>query len=243
MYLLSATASVSNLIDSIIDLPFNPPSLYFDLEGIKLSRVGSILIFQLLVVPQDHVYLIDIHVLKASAFSTAGKAGSSLQDILKSATTAKVVFGVRNDSDALYQHYGIALQGIQDIQLMENASRPLTRPKQYINDLARCIEYDALLSPQQKTSWKDAKERGARTFAPEKGGSYEVFNARPLRAEILEYCVQDVRFLPSLRQSYWARLDPDWKKKVEDATKARVELSQSGNYQPHGEHKKLGPWK
>lgn len=239
---IDTTASISNLVDSIIDLPSDPPSLYFDLEGIKLSREGSISIFQLFVVPQNRVYLIDIHVLKASVFSTAGETGSHFKDILESATIAKVVFDVRNDSDALHHHYGIALQGIQDVQLMENASRPSTRSKQYINGLARCIEFDALLSLQQKKTWKDVKERGARLFAPEKGGSYDVFNARPLRAEILEYCVQDVHFLPSLRQSYWARLNSDWRKKVEDATKARVQLSQSAGYQPHGEYKKFGPW-
>lgn len=61
---IDSTASISTLIDDIIDLGTNPPSLYFDLEGIRLSREGSISILQLLAHPKDHVYLIDVHFLK-----------------------------------------------------------------------------------------------------------------------------------------------------------------------------------
>ena len=62
------------------------------------------------------------YTLKNAAFATAGKDGKTLKDILDSATTPKVFFDVCNDWDALFAHFSIALQSIQDIQLMKNAS-------------------------------------------------------------------------------------------------------------------------
>ncbi len=239
---VDSTAAVAAMVNSLTGLPVSPPSLYFDLEGKELSRTGSVSIFQLLVHPRDHVYLIDIHVLKESAFTTPGSSGNTFQSILESATIPKVCFDVRNDSDALYFHFGIALQGIQDIQLMENASRPALSQKRLLNGLQNCIQYDAPINAQDKHAWKTIKEKGVKLFAPEKGGSYQVFNTRPLHDDIKAYCVQDVRFLPQLRGAYWNRLDANWKAKVEAETVARVGSSQSANYQPHGRHKALGPW-
>lgn len=239
---VDTTASVSELIDSIVNLPTDPPSLFFDLEGIELSRNGTIFILQLLVNPSNHVYLIDIHLLRGSAFTTPGSQGKTLQDVLQSPATPKVCFDVRNDSDALYAHFGVALQGIQDIQLMENASRRPSAKKNFLNGLARCIQYDAPIPYQDKQSWNAIKDQGLRLFAPERGGSYEVFNERPLKEELSAYCVQDVRFLPHLRNTYWGRLSLFWQGKVEEETLKRVLDSHSANYQPHGTHKSLGPW-
>jgi len=238
---VDSPAGVAALINSVTSLPVNPPSLYFDLEGRDLSRTGSISIFQLLVHPQNHAYLIDIHVLNESAFTTLGTNGKTLKSILESPGIPKVCFDVRNDSDALYTHFGISLQGMQDIQLMENASRRFGS-KRLVNGLMKCIEDDAPIPMQEKLAGRAIKEKGARLFAPEKGGSYQVFNVRPLHDDIKAYCVQDVRYLPRLWQAYWNRLDPSWKDKVEVETKARVRLSQSPQYQPHGQHKALGPW-
>ena len=126
---------------------------------------------------------------------------------------------------------------------MENASRSGPRAsRRFLNGLFKCILNDAPISAQQKQSWRAVKDRGAELFAPDKGGDYRVFNARPLKEEILAYCVQDVRFLPLLRETYWGRLSVGWKGKVEDETKARVRDSQSVGYQPHGQQKALGPW-
>lgn len=239
---VDSSIAVTAMIDSIVDLPNSPPSLYFDLEGIDLSRKGSISIFQLLAHPQNHVYLIDVHVLGGSAFTTPGTKGNTFQTILESGTIAKACFDVRNDSDALHFHYGITLRGIQDIQLMENASRRLGYPNKYIAGLIKCIEFDLPMTTQAKNACKAIKEKGLKLFAPEKGGSYEAFNTRPLHEDIKAYCVQDVKFLPLLWKKYWDKLDVNWKAKVDTETLARVQLSQSAGYEPHGSHKALGPW-
>lgn len=239
---VDSAAAVATMINSIVGLPKSPPSLYFDLEGVNLSRKGSISIFQLLVHPQNKIYLIDIHVLGGTAFTTPGVNGNTFQSILESSAIPKACFDVRNDSDALYFHHGIALEGVHDIQLMENASRQLGYPRKYLTGLIKCIEYDAPMTIQAKNACKAIKEKGLELFAPEKGGSYQVFNTRPLHEDIKAYCVQDVRFLPLLWKKYWDKLDASWKAKVDVETRARVQSSQSAEYEPHGSQKAYGPW-
>jgi exonuclease 3'-5' domain-containing protein 1 len=80
-------------------------------------------------------------------------------------------------------------------------------------------------------------------FAPENGGSYEVFNTRPLQDEIMSYCLQDIVFLPILWETFITKLKGSrWLSKVEIETAKRVQISQTQAYEPHGDHKYLGPW-
>src|ERR1700722_17756539 len=111
------------LLDTLFGLPVDPPSLYFDLEGIKLGRLGSLSLLLLYVAPQLMTYIVNIHILGAEAFTTINSNGSSLKTVLESPKIPKVFFDIRNDSDALYNHYYICVNGIIDIQLLELASR------------------------------------------------------------------------------------------------------------------------
>jgi exonuclease 3'-5' domain-containing protein 1 len=233
-------SALSDMVDTLADLPVAPPSIYVDLEGINLSRQGTVSILQLYVLPKDYTYLIDVHQLQHSAFSTTGKKSDKcLKAILEAKDIPKVFFDVRNDSDALFHHFQISLSGVEDIQLMELATR--TFPRKCVNGLQRCIENDAVMTAAEKSAWLAAKERGMKLFAPEKGGRYEVFNERPLAKEIIQYCVQDVQFLPRLWSRYQKRLSASWAKKVQVATEERVSLSQSKHYKGHGKHKALAP--
>jgi hypothetical protein len=45
--------------------------------------------------------------------------------------------------------------------------------------------------------WKASKATGLKLFDPERGESYDVFNACPLSDDIKEHCVQDVHFFVS----------------------------------------------
>jgi len=187
----------------------------------------------------NRAYLVDVYTLRHQAFSTRGATGHTLKEILESGTIPKVFFDVRNDSDALYSHFQISLAGIQDLQLMELATRRFK--KGYVNGLSRCIENDARLSSGDRISWNTTKDKGVRLFAPERGGSYEVFNERPLSEEIRLYCVQDVKFLPQLWSCYNGKMTRSWKKKVLESSKNRVAESQTPDYQAKGQHKALAP--
>lgn len=227
------------LIDNLNRLPTNSPSLYIDLEGKKLSRHGTISILQLFVTPLNVIYLIDVFKLGASTFQTAGREGKTFKQILEAPEIPKIIFDVRRDSDALYAHYGIKLAGVQDLQLMALATR--MGPKKYLDGLSTCVEEDAGLPWNEKANFRAVKERGRKLFAPEKGGSYEVFEARPLLQEIKDYCVQDVSYMPKLRSVYAARLTSAWAIRVDVATKERIDESMSENFNGDGPHMKFGP--
>ena len=237
--MVDTAAALSKMLDGLDGVPTQPPSLYFDLEGESLSRHGSISILQLHVLPSKRTYLVDVHTLQHTAFSTCGKNGRSLKEILECDGIPKVFFDVRNDSDALYSHFNISLAGVQDLQLMELATR--TFSKRFVNGLSRCIERDVCLSVQELAAWKAVKDAGVKLFAPEYGGSYKVFAKRPLCDAIKLYCAQDVQILPRLWSHYSSRMSPAWTMKVHRASKERVALSQTANYNGKGPHKALAP--
>jgi exonuclease 3'-5' domain-containing protein 1 len=231
---------VASLVNALSGLPTTPPSIYVDVEGVKLSRDGTVSIVQFFVLPTNHTYLVDIHTLGENAFSTRGANGQDLKEILESESIPKAFFDVRNDSDALYSHFRINLAGIQDIQLMELATR--TFSKRYLCGLSKCIEKELSMTAEELQSWQSTKDKGLNLFAPERGGSYEVFNTRPLSEIIVLYCIQDVQYLPRLWHTYQSKLTRKWALKVESATKERVDVSKTESYVGHGKQKALGPW-
>lgn len=238
--IVDSEPAVVNLIDTLDNLPAQPPSLYLDLEGVNLSRHGSVSILQLFVLPRNHVFLVDVFVLKEAAFSTSNRSGRDLRSILESAWVPKVFFDVRNDSDALFAHFQISMQGVQDIQLLEVATRSSSRNRVY--GLATCIKNDARLTPEALAAWKATKQQGQSLFAPENGGHHEVFNFRPIPQDIVDYCTQDVVYLPVLWKRYTRKISVRWMEKVQIETCRRVVASQNASYEPHSREKTLSPW-
>ncbi|KAJ9484645.1 hypothetical protein VN97_g8723 [Penicillium thymicola] len=152
-------AKVASLVGKLQDLPTNPPSLYIDLEGVNLSRHGSISVLQIYVLPLDETYLVDIYTLKEKAFlQPASNNDQTLLGILKPPRIPKVFFDVRNDSDALFHHFNVKLAGVIDLQLVELATRYYSR--KYVSGLAKCIDRDAPLTADEMRTWKTSKEKG-----------------------------------------------------------------------------------
>lgn len=149
-------------------------------------------------------------------------------------------FDVRNDADALYAHFNISLQGVHDIQLLEVATRSWAKDR--VVGLGKCIRFDARLTAEAQQDWEAMKKRGKALFNAEDGGSYEVFNTRPILQDIVKYCAQDVVYLPVLWNVYSQKIGKKWLKRVQEETAKRVLMSQAELYDPHGEHKVLSPW-
>ncbi|EXF73980.1 3'-5' exonuclease [Colletotrichum fioriniae PJ7] len=234
--LVNTPEGISALVDYLSGLPNNAIPLHFvDLEGDNLSRHGIISILQLYVAPKQHTYLLDIHALGEKAFSTTGKrTGKTIKEFLEDPNIKKVFFDVRNDSDALFHHFKISLDGVQDLQLMEFASR--YNKAGFLSGLAKCIERNAPLTPEEILAWRAVKMIGHSLFNPQSGGSYAVFNQRPLSPEILRYCIQDVQYLPRLWNVYDQRLGEDWKHAVKKETKNRIQQSKASDYNGQGRH-------
>ncbi|KAL6230832.1 hypothetical protein BDW75DRAFT_234091 [Aspergillus navahoensis] len=214
--LVDSSATLQELLETLSLIPKSSSPLFIDLEGVNLGRSGSISILSLYAVHKGIIYLIDIYKLGKAAFSNPqpGKY-TSLRAILESPSIKKVLFDVRNDSDALFSHYDIHLDGIQDLQLMELATR--SGSKKYVAGLAKCIERDSPISNLRKAEWKRRKDEVTKRFDPRKGGSYEVFNKRPMTPEVRDY--------------------------LQNATNDRIRLSQTPEYDVQARDKVLGPWK
>ena len=248
---INTTKKIADLADWLIfrhapPVPYSP-TMYIDLEGVDLCREGSLSIFTLLIdtgIPTERVCLIDVHTLGAQAFNTAGAKRKTLKDILQDEKIIKVFFDVRNDSDILFAHFGVALQGVEDVQLMESATRKTTASRKFLNGLTKCVENNVLMSfgGSGLASWKLAKEKGERLFKAEHGGSYDVFNQRPIPEDIISYCVGDVQYLPELRNRFWTRQAYRWQDLVCEESKKRIAASQRSDYQPHGPDRAMAPW-
>ncbi|KAI3120550.1 hypothetical protein CBS147326_9434 [Penicillium roqueforti] len=233
--------TLQDMLNNLKSIPISSPPLFIDLEGINLGRNGSISILSLYAVHKGIFYLVDVHTLGKAAFSSPQPGRNfSVRIIMESPSIKKVIFDVRNDSDALFSHYNISLDGMQDLQLMELATR--SGSKKYVAGLAKCIERDSRISDLKKAEWKRRKDEVSRRFDPRKGGSYEIFNERPLAPEIRDYCVADVTHLPGLYNIYKRKMSPTWRTKAQNATNDRIRLSHKPEYDGQASDKVLGPW-
>ncbi|KAF5844037.1 hypothetical protein GGP41_003900 [Bipolaris sorokiniana] len=246
--IIDTTEQIGDLVDWLIchgSSVRNSPTMYIDLEGVNLCREGSVSILTLLIdtgIPTRRVCLIDVHTLGAQAFNTVGAKQATLKDILQDEEITKVFFDVRNDSDALFAHFGVALQGVEDVQLMESATRKTTASRKFLNSLTKCIENNLSLNSSGLASWKLSKEKGERLYKVQYGGSYDVFNQRPIPEDIVSYCVGDVQYLPELRDRFRTQQAYQWRDLVGEESKKRVAMSQRSDYQPHSPAKAMAPW-
>ena len=152
----------------------------------------------------------------------------------------QLLFDVRNDADALFNIYGIELANVYDLQLVDVASRRSRNiPTKFVSGLTKCI--DLYVSPPN--AWKEVKEAGNRLFLPEKGGSYTIFETRPLDPRILAYCAQDVALLFQLEAEMKRTIvGKGWEKRILRGSANRVRESKSFTYDGrNGRHRAIAP--
>ena len=243
--------AIVKLVDQLISThearndTLDRPIIHMALEGVNLGRSGTISIITLLIhesPSSQHVYLIDVHTLGAQTFSTAGVNGKTLKHILQNEKMPKVFFDVRNASDALFANHSIALEGVQDVQLMDSAARETTSSREYLSGLAACVEHTNIISFYRYITWSRDREVGEQLFRPELGGSYDVFNKQPLPDDIVRYCVGNVACLPELRNMLWRTRTKEWRDLVRDETERRVAYTHAPDYQSGGTEWVLAPW-
>lgn len=247
--MLSTPESVASLVDTILALPkTRRASLYMELEGQKVAPHGTIsfgtLSFATIyVMPAKHVYLIDIHALQEAAFETPGRNGTTtLRTILESRRRRKGFFDVRSHAEALYARFGIDLQGVEDVQLMECAARP-PGGRRFLHGLETCI----MQAPSRAVrdyafAWRAVMARAARRFDQAEGGTWAAFFARPLDPHVERFCANQVVYLPLLRKMYMKRLDEELRQKVREQSAARVREARDGDYATSRTKKSWSPW-
>ena len=254
----------AEVLPRLFNVPRTVPELYVDAEGISLSRGGelSILIVHVETSHHVHTYLIHVHVLEYLAFSTASSNGiHSLRSILQDNRIPKVLFDVGMDSDALFGHYGVLLQGVIDAQVMKLAA--MGGGSNFLPGLGRCLLEDLALNSDEAALIETAKKRGQELWRPCSGGSLERFNDNPLLQGIIDYCVVDAAYLPRLFEKYnqasgnrvwlmgvddlWGNEELEeisdgifsWEGRVLGTSRARVEMALDPSFNGGGA---LNPW-
>lgn len=75
---------------------------------------------------------------------------------------------------------------------MELAPRMGPGSSKELRSLVYCVERYVQISLQQQNAWKVFKDNGEKLFDPQKGGSYEVWNERPLKVKVETYCLLEM---------------------------------------------------
>lgn len=191
-------------------------ALAVDFEGLKLSRNGALCLVQLICSDDPTlVYVIDVCVLGARAFSLMTAQGTSLKVLLENRNIRKVWFDPRNDVDALYHQFGIMAKGIFDLQLAEVAERRSRGLNvSFVQSLGRCLSQCPSLNEEQKAFAEHINTLGKNLFEPQCGGSYQIFHNRPLAPAILVYASHDARYMLLLHEQYVAAIGHDWVQRV-----------------------------
>ncbi|KAJ7054145.1 ribonuclease H-like domain-containing protein [Mycena amicta] len=238
------------LLRSCVSAIARTTSLAVDIEGVALCRSGTLCIIQLKAKDSSIVWLVDVVVLGARAFTEVALGGMNLKGILESQSIEKLFFDVRNDSDALYNLFDISLANVYDLQLLELAvrsSKPGARLPRFLRGLVPSLEEHVAPTKSAAVvrSWARVKEAGLRLFAPEHGGQYQVFCDRPLAHGLLEYCAQDVALLHDLQAAMHFRLGSggggNWENRIRAQSMVRVGVALQRNYVPRGPEKAMAP--
>lgn len=214
--------SIEEAPQTIAPVQGPPASIAVDIEGVRLCREGKVSIVQLLKEGGDTIWLLDVTTLGNIAFEHEDGEGRSIKKILESADIVKLFYDVRNDADALYNLFDIDMRNVLDLQMLELARRKShKKPAKLLESLARSIE--TYVRPPLR--WKETKEEGIKLFSPGQGGTYAVFEERPLDPRILEYCAQDVSLLHQLEVALWGsfgRYGKGWDSRIQAATETRL---------------------
>jgi len=207
-------------------------TLAVDFEGLKLCRHGALCLVQMTCSDDPRlVYVLDVHTLGRKAFTMQTLQGTCMKAILEEQNIRKVWFDPRNDVDALYHQFDIMPRGIFDLQLAEVAvrrSRGLN--VNYVQGLYKCLTLCPELQSEQKLFAKRINDMGKGLFEPQLGGSYEIFQRRPLNPVILVYAAHDSRYMLVLHEQYVQSLDKHWVERVLRAGDVRAQWCLSREY-------------
>lgn len=200
---------------------FTDLSLAVDFEGMRLCRTGALCLVQLSCsADQTLVYVLDVHLLGKKAFSMKTRNGTCLKGLLEDPNLKKVWFDPRNDVDALYYQFAISPRGVFDLQLAEVADRRNRGFNvNFVQGLHKLLCQCPQLTEEQKTFAGRINDMGKNLFEPNNGGSYEVFQQRPLHPIILVYAAHDARYLLTLHEQFYNALaSTPWMVRVQAAS-------------------------
>ncbi|KAI6082221.1 hypothetical protein F4821DRAFT_247568 [Hypoxylon rubiginosum] len=212
-------------LQTIRDLPANPPSIFLDAEGMHDGKANVLALF----IPHlNMLYRIKLQGKRSIDISFQSPTGDSLKALLESESNPKVVFDVRQLSQAVYHQHNISLNGIRDLQLMELASREAKQSKKYVKGLVKCVEQDLSLSNEIRQRW----------LGTDNVDEYRISN---ILGRAPRSSVKRIEMFPALWEVYYAKLrrpaQAFWLAQSQWESQMRVVASQL----PKFESNALGP--
>lgn len=202
------------------------PEIAVDIEGVNLCRTGQVSLIQV-AAPGGVVYLFDIATLGQAAFDSGG-----LGAVLERPTVLKVIFDGRADNDALWHLHRVRMRQVFDLQILF-ALKFSNAGDRYVKGLQHCLDQPGVVPFHERHQMRTLKEDGKRLFAPECGGSYEVWKSRPLSSTLVSYAATDVKYLLSMKRLWGsASLNPT----VQQLTEERIQKAVSSHLPAKGPH-------
>ncbi|EXJ71468.1 uncharacterized protein A1O5_05276 [Cladophialophora psammophila CBS 110553] len=239
-YLIDNKDALEVFVSEIQGISNDPPSFYIDAEGSNLGRFGTMDLLQVHVLPLHETFIVDVFTLGHAAFDTIFQ-GNSLRMLLQSPSIPKVIFDVRNDSDAMFHHYNIALSGVVDLQMMEYFQE--NRSSRNLASLRHCIEHDATLSPEEIRRWSEVKASVLHPRRDNADPKNLPSQRRPLDENLIFYAAGDVEHLPLLHRAYCQRLTEEGWQAVHIETGRRLRRSMQPSYDTESKQKGKGPYR
>ena len=196
--LVDRVETLANVVDKLMAAG---DDVAVDFEGIDLCRSGELCIAQLATTKQT--FIVDIVAMGKAAF-TAGRLGA----LLESNDVLKVIYDGRSDADSLFHQFGVQIANVYDVQIasVERQCKLQGRRDRFVHGLGKAM--GRFEEEQCVVSTNGAiKQAGKKLFAPELGGSYDVWKDRPLNPVLVEYAAIDVVVLHSMKDA-WMKHSP-----------------------------------
>ena len=170
-------------------------AIAFDCEGVDLGRHGPLTVATFGTLDNNSpIYVVDVQVLGGDKVFSESNAFKELLE----GETPKIMFDCRADSDALFHQFGVKLNGVLDMQIMDQATRIYLRGEAVPQ---RCEYLSPTFIPRLPNMDAVAKRSGlsiTKLPCPHSFGS-SVWSKRPLDPTAIAYAAQDVHVIREIQ--------------------------------------------
>lgn len=216
------------------------PDIFVNVDGPELGRQGAVATLAIYRWSLNKVFILDISTIGQAAFHISLMQGQTLQEVIQSEDIHKVFFDARSAADALYYHFGIALQGVIEVQLLEFGAR--RGMKSFLKGLLKCVQGNMELSRIEREDFRSTRERLRSTIHLECGAEEPLLCTRPLEHAVIVLTILDVAYIASTWDYYDRQVRLDILPRITAATQARIAKSFTLDYNGQGEHMAKSPW-
>ena len=178
-----------------------------DCEGFNLGRNGTVDIISIFSTAAQELFLFDL--------TSVGKLGfeCGLQVLLENPSITKLMFDCRQDADALYHIFGVNIEGLIDVQLMDVLHSQKSKPKvrlparsapNYWSEVDKSVSRVRGLGACIQTILGDETVKARKSDFQQlmQSKTKNLWSLRPLSKALADYCLEDVKHLYDLYYMY-----------------------------------------